>query len=194
MRIGEILSFLTRFCAVAPAKPALADNVNTSKSKIMNLFGKKSVQEEQPENLNDLLLKLKDEEYVKENLKPEGDDALTAEQEEYIMYLKLPQMENKENQRLMRSFEMESYPIYFIHYRTEEKDAQVKEHISMIKQCYRFLVKYVRGNVQNQFKLRESLDDFLKDIDKHSLAIQLVYEIFKDNKKFLNLNASKILK
>lgn len=34
----------------------------------------------------------------------------------------------------------------------------------------------------------------MKDIEKHSLAILLVYEIFKDNKKFLNLNASKILK
>lgn len=34
----------------------------------------------------------------------------------------------------------------------------------------------------------------MKDLEKHSLAILLVYEIFKDNKKFLNLNASKILK
>ncbi len=38
------------------------------------------------------------------------------------------------------------------------------------------------------------MDAFLKDIDKHPLAILLVFEIFKDNKKFLNLNASKILK
>ena len=38
------------------------------------------------------------------------------------------------------------------------------------------------------------MDAFLKDIEKYTLAIQLVYEIFKDNKKFLNLNASKILK
>lgn len=27
----------------------------------------------------------------------------------------------------------------------------------------------------------------MKDIDKHPLAIQLIFEIFKDNKKFLNL-------
>ena len=46
----------------------------------------------------------------------------------------------------------------------------------------------------NQIKLRENLDSFLKDIDNHSLSIQLIYEIFKDNKKFLNLNASKILR
>ena len=46
----------------------------------------------------------------------------------------------------------------------------------------------------NQIKLRENLDSFLKDIDNHSLSIQLIYEIFKDNKKFLNLNARKILR
>jgi len=34
----------------------------------------------------------------------------------------------------------------------------------------------------------------LKDLDNHALAIMLVNEIFKDNKKFLNLNASKILR
>jgi len=45
----------------------------------------------------------------------------------------------------------------------------------------------VRGNQQNQNKLKESVPIFMKDIDKHSLAIKLVYEIFKDNKKFLNL-------
>lgn len=68
------------------------------------------------------------------------------------------------------------------------------EHIAFMKQCYRFLIRYVRGNVQNQQKLRENLDDYLKDLEKHSHAILLVFEIFKDNKKFLNLNASKILK
>lgn len=130
---------------------------------------------------------------MKDNLRPE-DDSLTPEQEDYIMYLTLPASENKENQRLMRSFDMDDFAIYFIRYRTEEKDAQVDEHIAFMKQCYRFLIKFVRGNVENQHKLREHLEDFLKDIEKHSLAILLIYEIFKDNKKFLNINASKILK
>lgn len=110
------------------------------------------------------------------------------------MYLTLPNLENKENQRLMRSFDMDEFSTYFISYRTEEKDAQQAEHVSFMKQCYRFLIKFVRGNMQNQQKLRENLEDYLKDVEKHSLAILLVYEIFKDNKKFLNLNASKILK
>jgi RIH domain len=94
----------------------------------------------------------------------------------------------------MRSFDMDEFATYFIKYRTEEKDAQTIEHITLMKQCYRFLIKFVRGNVQNQQKLREDLEDYLKDIEKHSLAIMLVFEIFRDNKKFLNLNASKILK
>ena len=57
---------------------------------------------------------------------------LTPEQEEYIMYLKLPIIEHKENQRLMRSFEMDTYASYFIRYRAEEKDAQYPEHIAFI--------------------------------------------------------------
>jgi hypothetical protein len=45
----------------------------------------------------------------------------------------------------------------------------------------------------NQQKIRDNLEGFLKDLDNHALAIMLVNEIFKDNKKFLNLNASKII-
>jgi len=100
-------------------------------------------------------------------------------------------MQNKENQRIMRSFEMDQFPQYFIHYRTEAKD---EEHKAMIKQCYRFLIRYVHGNAENQVKLREYLDDFMKDIDNSPLAVQLVADIFRDNRKFLNMSSSKIFK
>lgn len=112
---------------------------------------------------------------------------MSEEQEEFVMYLSLPQTENKENQRLMRNFDMDDLGTFFIEYRTEESDAAAPEHQSLLRQCYRFLIKFTRGNPINQTKLREKLEYFLNDIDNHSLAIQLVYEIFKDNKKFLNL-------
>lgn len=83
---------------------------------------------EEPEPLNDLIEKLRDEDYVKENLRPD-DHKLTFEQEEFVMYLDLPPLENKENQRLMKNFMMEDHAIYFIKYRSEEKDAQATEHI-----------------------------------------------------------------
>jgi hypothetical protein len=51
---------------------------------------------EEPEPLNDLIEKLRDEDYVKENLRPD-DHKLTFEQEEFVMYLDLPPLENKEN-------------------------------------------------------------------------------------------------
>jgi hypothetical protein len=110
------------------------------------------------------------------------------------MFLDQSKMENKENQRLMLNFGMYDFALYFIKYRTEDKYTLGKEHQAMVKQCYRFLIRFVRGNRHSQGKLRDHLDAFLKDIEKYNLAIQLVYEIFKDNKKFLNLNASKILK
>jgi hypothetical protein len=79
-----------------------------------------------------LLAKLKDENYIKENLRS-TDEEITPEQEEYIMYLPTPFHENKENQRIMKSFEMEHFPHYFIHYRIDEKESIKPEHATMIK-------------------------------------------------------------
>ena len=40
----------------------------------------------------------------------------------------------------------------------------------------------------------DALDYFMRDFDKYQCATVLVYEIFKDNKKFLTLNVSKFLR
>lgn len=90
------------------------------------------IEPEEPEKLEALLSKLKDEEYVKENLRPE-DDSLTVEQEDFILYLAQPMVENKENQRLMRSFAIEELALYFIKYRTEESFSSIKEHVDLMK-------------------------------------------------------------
>lgn len=82
--------------------------------------------------------------------KGEENPTLSEEQEEYIMYLNLPQTENKENQRMMRNFDMDDFAIHFIEYRTEESDAASPEHQQFMRQCYRFLIKFVRGNLINQ--------------------------------------------
>jgi hypothetical protein len=52
--------------------------------------------DEGPVKLEDLLSKLKDEEYVRENLRPE-DDKTILEREEYIMFIDYEKSENKEN-------------------------------------------------------------------------------------------------
>ena len=54
---------------------------------------------------------------------------LTEEQEEFVMFMNFPVTENKENQRLLRNFDMDEFAVYFINYRTEESDAAVTEHI-----------------------------------------------------------------
>lgn len=43
-------------------------------------------------------------------------------------------------------------------------------------------------------KVHSNIEVFLREIDKDSLICLLIYEIFKDNKKFLTLNVSKILR
>lgn len=54
---------------------------------------------------------------------------LTEEQEEFVMFMNFPVTENKENQRLLRNFDMDDFAVYFINYRTEESDAAASEHI-----------------------------------------------------------------
>lgn len=81
MRATEVFTYLTRYCTVTTNKPV--DSKLTG-NKMLSLMGgfpnKKSSAglQEEPEKLDDLLLKLKDEDYVKENLRPE-DDSLTPE-------------------------------------------------------------------------------------------------------------------
>ena len=43
-------------------------------------------------------------------------------------------------------------------------------------------------------KVHDNLEVFLKDIDKNPLICLLIHSMFKDNKKFLTLNVSKILR
>lgn len=123
-KISEIFQFLTRYCTVQTPKKSPGQMLSKRKSS--------GIEPEEPEKLEALLSKLKDEEYVKENLRPE-DDSLTVEQEDFILYLAQPMVENKENQRLMRSFAIEELALYFIKYRTEESFTSIKEHVDLMK-------------------------------------------------------------
>jgi len=67
-------------------------------------------------------------------------------------------------------------------------------YTELIRSCYRFLVAYVRSNFQNQLKVYDDVDVFMRDIDKYWVATLLFYEIFKDNKKFLTLNVTKFIR
>ncbi len=67
-------------------------------------------------------------------------------------------------------------------------------YITLITSCYRFLVAFVRDNTENQTKVYDDLDVFMRDIDKYSVAALLVKEIFKNNKKFLTLNVAKFIR
>ena len=67
-------------------------------------------------------------------------------------------------------------------------------YVELITSCYGFLVGYVRSNTTNQVELYEDLDVIMRDSDKYQKATLLVYEIFKDNKKFLTLNVAKFVR
>lgn len=67
-------------------------------------------------------------------------------------------------------------------------------YIDLITSCYSFLVGFVRDNQTNQGELYEDLDTIMRDCDKYQKATLLVYEIFRNNKKFLTLNVTKFVR
>jgi len=62
-RIAEIFTFLSRYCTVQTQRK-LGNSLKQRKTSGLD---------EGPEKLEDLIGKLKDEEYVRENLRPEDD-------------------------------------------------------------------------------------------------------------------------
>jgi hypothetical protein len=68
-KIAEIFTFLTRYCTVQTVRPGSP----TKSGDGSPIQRKHSALDEGPVKLDELIGKLKDEEYVRENLKPEDD-------------------------------------------------------------------------------------------------------------------------
>lgn len=84
--------------------------------------------------------------------------------------------------------------MFFIKYRVDRNQVNDPFYNDLIQECYKFLVVYVKDNFTNQFKVYSNLEIFLRDLDKNPLICLLIYEMFRDNKRFLTLNVSKILR
>ena len=52
---------------------------------------------------------------------------------------------------------------------------------------------FVIESFPNQLKVYDDLDVIMKDLHKQQIATLLVYEIFRDNKRFLTLNVTRFL-
>lgn len=114
--------------------------------------------------------------------------------EDFILFDIDPVTPDTENQRLIYDFNIASIALYFIKQKVDRITINNQRYIDLISACYGFLVGYVRDNLTNQIQLYEDLDSIMRDSDKYQKATLLVYEIFKNNKKFLTLNVSKFLR
>jgi len=118
-------------------------------------------------------------------------------QEEYIVFNKMAFKENPENQRIIKNLGIVAEIISILTHRVTQQVSESEYYLKLIKQCYLFLIRFVRRSFQNQLTLYEQVDVFMKDIDRHPLSVYLIMEVFKDsaqNKQFLTLNTSKIIK
>jgi hypothetical protein len=118
----------------------------------------------------------------------------SVSKQDFILFDQKEKKSNKENQRLLGSFGIENLALFFIKFRVDRDSISDPLNQQLIHQCYNFLVMYVKDNFQNQVKVHNNLEIFLKDLDKNSLICLLIYEMFKGNKKFLTLNVTKILR
>ena len=112
----------------------------------------------------------------------------------FILFNMKPVRVNKESQKLMRDFKIAEIAINFIKIKVDRQTNNSKIYTALIKQCYRFLVAYVRKNYENQLRVYDDLDTFMSNFNTYQVATLLVYEIFRDNKKFLTLNVTKFLR
>jgi len=101
---------------------------------------------------------------------------------------------HKENQRLIQSLDVVSVAVLIIKQRVDRITNYNSAYIALITSCYKFLVSVVRDNTENQTRVYDDMDVFMRDIDKYSIAGLLVKEIFKNNKKFLTLNVGKYIR
>ena len=115
-------------------------------------------------------------------------------QDDYILFDMDPVQPDTENQKLFRDFKLSEQALFFIKQRVDRVTISDPKYIELITACYGFLVGYVRENLPNQIELYEDLDCIMRDSDKYQKATLLVYEIFRDNKKFLTLNVTKFVR
>lgn len=94
----------------------------------------------------------------------------------------------------MRDFKVAEIAVSFIKIKVDRQTNNDPIYIDLIKQCYRFLIAYVRENYENQLRVYDDLDTFMSNFNQYQVATLLVYEIFRDNKKFLTLNVTKFLR
>ena len=120
--------------------------------------------------------------------------ALEPATDNFILFGMKPVRVNKESQKLMRDFNIAEIALYFIKVKVDRNTNYHADYVALIRQCYRFLIAYVRNNLQNQLRVYDDLDTFMRDFNQYQVATLLVYEIFRDNKKFLTLNVTKFLR
>lgn len=185
-RVTEIFSFYAQICRAEPAE----DEKTDGHARELGDFVAPGLPTEEPDGE----LAAAQGEAPRRSVSAAHVVQSKVNQRDFILFEEVNQRQNKENQRLLGSFGIENLAMHFIKYRVDRNSVNDPVYQQLIHQCYHFLVMYVRDNLQNQIKVHDNLEIFLRDIDKNPLICLLLYELFKDNKRFLTLNVSKILR
>jgi hypothetical protein len=63
-----------------------------------------------------------------------------------------------------------------------------------LEKCYIFLIKFVKGNIENQLILIEYIDLFMDDLEYGVHAWELIAEIFSNSSLLVSFNIIPYLK
>lgn len=67
-------------------------------------------------------------------------------------------------------------------------------YLKVVEKSYIFLLKFIRNNKENQNKLLDHVDIFLKDLEYGVHAVELITEIFRENDVMLNYKLVPLIK
>jgi len=66
--------------------------------------------------------------------------------------------------------------------------------LKVLEKCYIFLIKFVKGNSENQLLLIEYIDLFMDDLEYGVHAWELIAEIFSNSSLLVSFNIIPYLK
>lgn len=101
---------------------------------------------------------------------------------------------DEKNQRLLRNLRAHEIPLIIIRQQSLESALDKNAYLRVLEKAYVFLIKFVRGNKENQFILVNNLELFIEDIEYGVHSWELICEIFKNSELLLSQKIERVLK
>lgn len=101
---------------------------------------------------------------------------------------------DEQNQRLLRNLRAYDISIQIIKHKQLKNAKNKNAYLKVVEKAYIFLIKFVKGNKENQNIILEFNEMFLEDIEQGVHALELITEIFRDSENLLSFPLVPLIK